>query len=212
MKNVIKIMTVIVVAMLTVTASAQDPQVKFYLSISHEIADYPDWRIVFDKLNPDRMKAGIADIFVKKNINNTNSITIFSEVKDVNKAKAFMSGTKIQEAMAKAGVVSTPEIIYYKSAKAYETINTAALVTTITHRVANFSAWKVVYESAEKLRRSADVNDHLLLRSLSDENVITVLGTSPSAAKFNKFMSNPNLQATMEKAGVLSKPEVAILL
>jgi len=212
MKKITKITTLIVLSVLTVTACAQKPTTNYYISISHEVSDYDSWKNIFDKFNNDRMEAGIVDLFVKKNINNTNSVTVFSKVKDLNKAKAFMASATLQEAMKKAGVISAPVIVYYKSALEYEKIHSSSLVTTITHSVADFTAWKETYESAQEVRKNAEISDHLVLRSLSNENVITVLGTATSAAKFNEFMSNPDLKEIMEKAGVTSKPEVEVLL
>jgi len=212
MKTISKITTIIVLSMLILTACAQKPNTNYYLSISHEVSDYDSWKNIFDKFNNDRVEAGIVDLFVKKNINNTNSVTVFSKVKDLDKSKAFMSSAILQEAMKKAGVVSAPEIVYYKSALEYEEIHSASLVTTITHSVADFTAWKATYESAQEVRKYAEIVDHLVLRSLSGENVITVLGSATSAAKFNEFMSNPDLKDIMEKAGVTSKPKVDILL
>jgi len=200
--------------MLILTACAQQPNSNYYLSISHEVSDYDSWKNVFDKFNNDRMEAGIVDLFVKKNINNTNSVTVFSKVKDLDKAKAFMSSTTLQEAMKKAGVTSAPEIVYYKSALEYGEIRSSSLVTTITHSVADFTVWKETFESvsAQEVRENAVLIDHLILRSLTDENVITVLGSSTSATKFDIFISSPKLKGIMEKAGVTSKPEVEILL
>lgn len=212
MKAIIKITAMAVMSMLTITACAQKPNTKHYLSISHEVSDYDSWKALFDKFNTDRIEAGIIDLFVKQNINNTNSITIFSKVEDLEKAKAFMSSPTLKEAMTKAGVITQPEIVFYKSSAEYEPINTSALITTITHSVSDFSTWKNTYEAAKELRNNAGISDNLLLISHSNENVVTVLGSSPSAEKFEKFMSNPGLKETMEKAGVTSKPEVKILL
>ncbi len=50
-----------------------------------------------------------------------------------------------------------------------------------------------------------------MLQSLSDENLVTVIGFTNSAASFSKFTSDPNLKTAMEKAGVTSIPEIKIL-
>lgn len=212
MKNSFKNFLSVTLGILAITACAQKVETKYYLSISHEIKDYPSWRAVFDELNPDRIKAGINDIFVKKDINNTNSVTIFSEVKNLDKSREFMSSNKLKLAMKRAGVISTPNITYYSSAEEYGLIDVNTLVTTITHSVSDFNSWKKVYKTAAVLRQNAGINDHLLLRSISDENVVTVLGTSSSAAKFNVFITDPNLKVKMEQAGVTSKPKVVVLL
>lgn len=202
----------IVLALLSITGFAQKGNSKTYLSISHEIADFSAWKPGFDDHISARKASGLNDIFVKQNINNTNSITAFFEVTDMKKAEAFLTDPKLKEAMEKAGVTSAPVITFYKAAVEFDAINTSALVTTVSHSVKDYSAWKAVYDTAGKMQKDAGVHDHLVLRSLGNENVITVLGTISSAAKFNEFMSNPDLKGAMEKAGVTSKPEVRILL
>ncbi|MDH5474573.1 MAG: hypothetical protein OEX22_02665 [Cyclobacteriaceae bacterium] len=109
-------------------------------------------------------------------------------------------------------MASAPEIAYYTAAKEYNAINTSALGTIITHSVKDYAAWMDIYESVEDLRINDGLIDHLILKSLSDENVVTVIGSSLSASNFNKFMANPDLKLAMEEAGVTSKPIVKILL
>lgn len=212
MKTIIKFTLIIVMSMLTISTYAQKPSAKHYLSISHEVSDYNSWKVVFDKFNIDRVEAGIIDLFVKKNINNTNSITVFSKITDLKKAQIFMSSPTLKEAMKNAGVTSPPIIVFYKSANEYDLINTSSLITTITHSVKDYSTWKNVYESAEQMRKQEGIIDHVVLKSLIDENVITILGSSTSADSFNKFMASPSLKTAMGKAGVTSKPEVKIIL
>jgi hypothetical protein len=202
----------IILTLFAISGFAQKGSEKIYLSVSHEVADYAKWKAGFDEHLSFRMEAGIKDIFVKRDINNTNSVTVFFEVNDLNKAKAFISSPNLKEAMTKSGVVTDPVIVFYESGTECVAINSSALVTTITHSIKDFSAWKLVYDAGEELRKNSGINDNVILRSLSDENRITVLGSSSSVAKFNEFMLNPDLKAAMEKAGVVSKPEVKILL
>jgi quinol monooxygenase YgiN len=198
----------ITLIMFAISVSAQSSSSKLFLSISHEIKNYDSWKVVYDKFDAQRKEAGILELFIKKDINNSNFITIFSEVTNLEKAKAFMSSTTLKEAMKEAGVTSLPSIVFYKSAMEYGTLNTSGLITTITHSVKEFTVWKKVYESAEQLRKQDGIQDYLVLKSLADENIITVIGTTTSAASFNKFISNPDLKTTMDKAGVTSKPEI----
>jgi len=212
MKNILNNIILILLTLFIVTSYAQDSAENYYLSISHEVTDYTSWKTGYDKDLAARKNAGLTDIFVKQDINNTSLITAFFEVNNLAKAQAFVSDPRLKEAMSKAGVSSAPDIVFYKSATKFDEINKSTLITTVTHTVKDFSSWKKVYDSGEKLRQNAGVNDNLLLRSLSNENVVTVLGTSSSAAKFSQFISNPDLKTAMDKAGVISKPEVKVML
>jgi quinol monooxygenase YgiN len=184
---------------------------KTYLSISHEVADYDSWKLGFDEHKSSRTAAGLKEIFVKQDSSNANSVTAFFEVEDKSKAEAFLSDPDLKEAMTKAGVTTAPRITFSKSAREIGAINSSALVTTVSHSVADYSAWKAVYDSSEELRKNAGSIDYLLLRSIEDENVVTVVGTSSSVENFQEFISNPDLKGAMEQAGVTSKPEVRIL-
>jgi len=212
LKNLKNSALTIILACLTLSGFAQNGSGKIYLSVSHEVADYTKWKAGFDEHVSLRMEAGIKDIFAKRDINNTNSVTVFFAVNDLNKAKAFVSSANLKEAMNKSGVVSDPVFVFYKSDAECTAIDASGLVNTITHSVKDFSAWKREYDAGEELRRNAGIHDNVILRSLADENNITVLGSSSSAEKLFKFISNPELKAAMEKAGVISKPEVKILL
>jgi quinol monooxygenase YgiN len=202
---------IIALAFLSITGIAQNGNGKIYLSISHEVKDYALWEPGFDQHISVRKEAGLKDLFVKQDVNNTNSITAFFEVTDLDKANAFLADPELKEAMTKSGVTSAPEIVFYKSAVEFDPINTTGLVVTVSHSVKDFAAWKKVYESAGEVHENPGMHDNLVLRSLSDENTVTVLGSSSSLANFNAYMANPNLKEAMEKAGVISKPEVKVL-
>jgi quinol monooxygenase YgiN len=208
-----KKLTVIAIALMmsALSVSAQSASSKVFLTISHEVKDYDTWKAVYDNHSAQRKEAGIVELFVKKDVNNSNSITIFSEVTNLENAKAFMSSTSLKEAMKDAGVTSVPSLAFSESALDYGTLNKSAIITTITHSVKDFSAWKEGYLSAEQVRKQNGIQDCLVLQSLSDKNLVTVIGITNSAESFNKFTSNPDLKTAMEKAGVTSKPEIKIL-
>ena len=208
-----KTFTVIAIALMmsALSVSAQSTSLKVFLIISHDIKNYDSWKVVYDKLDAQRKEAGILALFIKKDMNNANSITVFAEITNLEKAKVFMSSSSLKEAMKDAGVTSVPSIVFHKSTSQSGTINNSDLIITITHSVIGFSGWQEVYETHEQLRKQGGIQDWLVLQSLSDENLVTVIGTTNSAASFKKFTSNPDLKTTMAKAGVKSKPELKIL-
>jgi hypothetical protein len=208
-----KKITVIAIALImsALSVSAQSASSKVFLTISHEIKNYDSWKTVYDKFDAQRKEAGIFELFIKKDLSNSNSITVFAEVTNLEKAKAFMSSTSLKDGMKEAGVTSPPNIIFSISALESGTINKSALITTISHSVKDFSAWKEAYQSHGQVRKQYGIQDCLVLKSLSDENLVTVIGVTNSATSFMEFTSNPELKTTMEKAGVTSKPKMTIL-
>ena len=105
MKNLKNSALILLLTIFAISGFAQSGSEKIYLSISHEVADYSKWKAGFDEHQSIRMDAGIKDIFVKRDINNTNSVTVFFEVNDLNKAKTFVSSPNLKERMTKSGVV-----------------------------------------------------------------------------------------------------------
>ncbi len=207
-----KLSVIAITLMMSVSSVlAQTSSSKVFLSISHEIKNYDSWKVVYDKFEAQRKEAGITELFIKKDINNSNSITVFAEVTYLEKAKAFMSSSSLKDGMKEAGVTSIPSIIFSKSALETGTLNKSALITTISHTVKEFNAWKESYLSHEWVRKEYDIQDYLVVKSISDENSITVIGFTNSAASFNKFFSHPDLKTAMESEGVTSKPEIKIL-
>ncbi len=61
------------------------------------------------------------------------------------------------------------------------------------------------------MREQAGVKTIGTFNSVSNPNVITVITEFPNAEAVQGFMSNPNLKADMEKAGVVGQPDVKIL-
>jgi heme-degrading monooxygenase HmoA len=75
-------------------------------------------------------------------------------------------------------------------------------VTIVHHRVADYDAWKQVYDGVRDFQREGGVRQHAVLRPADDPTMVVVVHTfdSPEAAK--AFFDNPDLRGAMEQAGV----------
>jgi len=81
----------------------------------------------------------------------------------------------------------------------------------ISHEVKNFDTWKTAFEAGEPLRAEAGVKVKGVYRAADQENMVTVITQAPNAEVAKALFSNPALKADMEKAGVISVPEIKIL-
>jgi quinol monooxygenase YgiN len=72
----------------------------------------------------------------------------------------------------------------------------------VRHRVADYDAWRTVYDGAGEMQRSAGVTDAAVYRDADDTNVVLVMHRFGSRDQAEAFMANPDAQATMESAGV----------
>jgi heme-degrading monooxygenase HmoA len=75
-------------------------------------------------------------------------------------------------------------------------------VTITHHRVADYDAWKQVYDSVREVQREGGVREHAVLRPADDPTMVVVVHTfdSPEAAK--AFFDSPALKGAMGQAGV----------
>ena len=81
----------------------------------------------------------------------------------------------------------------------------------IQHQVTDFAAWKSVFDSAAAFRTSSGEVSAKIFRDASDPNKLTVINQWDSMANAQKFLHSPELKASMEKAGVVGKPDIHFL-
>jgi len=75
-------------------------------------------------------------------------------------------------------------------------------VALIRHRVADYDAWKAVYDSFAPTQAEHGVRAHQVLRSTDDPNDIIVIHTFDSPSKAQAFFAMPELKQAMSQAGV----------
>lgn len=78
-------------------------------------------------------------------------------------------------------------------------------VSIVHHRVADFDAWKAVYDSdgVRDMQRAGGVLDHAVLRPADDPNMVVVVHTFASQDAAHAFFAeNPTLKDAMGRAGV----------
>ena len=75
-------------------------------------------------------------------------------------------------------------------------------VSIVNHRVANFDAWKAVYDGFGDVQREQGVRHHHVWRSQDDPNKVVVVHTFDSAEAAHAFFDMPELQGAMADAGV----------
>lgn len=72
--------------------------------IHHEVADYADWKAVFDSAFDWRHKNGELSCRVFRSAGNVNDVTLFFEWESLGKARAFIASEELKARMASAGV------------------------------------------------------------------------------------------------------------
>lgn len=81
----------------------------------------------------------------------------------------------------------------------------------LSHEVNDFAEWKKGFEAGEPMRAANGVTTSGVYNSVDNPNHVTIITNFPSVEAVKGFMSNPDLKADMEKAGVVGDPELKIL-
>ena len=81
----------------------------------------------------------------------------------------------------------------------------------IRHKVADFAKWKTGYDAHLGARQQAGLKEKHLLRNIQNPNEVVILFEADDLKKAQKFASSSDLRETMEKVGVLDKPDIYFL-
>jgi quinol monooxygenase YgiN len=78
----------------------------------------------------------------------------------------------------------------------------ASTIALIRHRVADFDAWKDVYDGFAPIQAEHGVQGHKVLRSIENPNDVIVTHTFDSRETAKAFFAMPELKEAMSQAGV----------
>ena len=81
----------------------------------------------------------------------------------------------------------------------------------VKHRVANFEAWKKVFDGMEGTRRQHGWSAHEVYRDATDPNLVVIVNHMATAAGAKEYGGSPALREAMQTAGVLGPPEITVL-
>lgn len=78
----------------------------------------------------------------------------------------------------------------------------ANIIALVRHRVADFDAWKKVYDEFAPIQAEHGVHRHQVLRSIENPNDVIVTHTFDSREVASAFFATPELKEAMSNAGV----------
>ncbi|MGE5378944.1 MAG: antibiotic biosynthesis monooxygenase [Bacteroidota bacterium] len=86
------------------------------LFVHHKVQDYTAWRKAFDDLTAMRTGFGCTGHKVFQSPNDPNEITILTDWKNIDEAKAYATSPDLKDGMKNAGVISQPEVMFLAEA------------------------------------------------------------------------------------------------
>ena len=98
---------------------SNDTPVQFLdgLAVSHRVKDFNVWLKAFDADAVGRSSNGLIERGIARNLQDSNTVSVFFEVSDMAKAKARMASPDLTKIMTDAGVEGPPTIRWYRLIK-----------------------------------------------------------------------------------------------
>lgn len=81
----------------------------------------------------------------------------------------------------------------------------------IRHKVADYPAWKKAYDAHLPLRQKAGLKQNQLLHGANGSNEVVILFSTDNLERAKEFAESEELRLTMQKAGVIGRPDVSFL-
>ena len=81
----------------------------------------------------------------------------------------------------------------------------------IRHKVADFGKWKLVYDGDITSRQRAGLKETHLLHNVQNHEEVVLLFEADDLQKALEFCNSSDLRDTMQKAGVIAKPDIVFL-
>lgn len=78
----------------------------------------------------------------------------------------------------------------------------------VRHRIQDYGAWKPVFDEHEASRREYGLVSHTLHHEVGDPNLITLMFRATDLDRAREFSTSQELKDAMERAGVISQPEI----
>jgi heme-degrading monooxygenase HmoA len=81
----------------------------------------------------------------------------------------------------------------------------------IRHKVQDYAKWKPIFDEHAAKRKAGGSKGGRLFRSEKDPNEVVILFEWEDSGKAHKFIESEDLRRTMDRAGVVGKPDVYFL-
>lgn len=85
------------------------------------------------------------------------------------------------------------------------------VVALMTHTVKDYGKWRPIFDADSNNRKASGMGTIVVGREIDHPNNIMIAFTIDDVQKVKDFSNRPELKEKMQKAGVISKPDVSLL-
>lgn len=178
--------------------------------VTHKVKDYSAWRPVFDGHGTARKQGGIVGHHVNRLADDPNTVSVYLPAGSTDALVAFATSDTLKEAMKKGGVVGEPKVLLL-TPKEQRTVSKPAPGAVVVHDVADYDAWKRVFDEHDPKRKQAGIIGYAVNRRTDNPNTIVVYLQADSLDQLRAFVSSADLKSVMERAGVIGAPQITFV-
>ncbi len=81
----------------------------------------------------------------------------------------------------------------------------------VRHKISDFAEWKRGYDAHLPKRVEAGLTEKYLLRDTQDPNEVILFFEAQDSSRAKAFVESADLRETMQKVGVVDKPDIYFL-
>ncbi|HEX7478129.1 MAG TPA: hypothetical protein VF331_10010 [Polyangiales bacterium] len=81
----------------------------------------------------------------------------------------------------------------------------------VKHRVANFEAWKKVFDGMDATRKAHGWLSSIVYQDAADPNLVTIVNRVKDLDGAKRYGAGADIRAAMERGGVMGAPEVSFV-
>jgi quinol monooxygenase YgiN len=182
------------------------------LVVFHNVQDYDTWKPAFDAHEDVRRSHGEVEHRVYQGADDRNRVIVHNDFDTEAAAHAFMADPSLPAVMERAGVVGEPWLgLLDRVESATYRDDAVGITVAVHHKVADYDAWKPVFDEHEAVRRAHGALGHRIWRNRADPLAVVIHNDFPSMAGVDAFRNDPSLPAVMARAGVVGEPGIGLV-
>jgi len=179
--------------------------------VTHKVADYAAWKKVFDEHEGARRAAGIVAHHINRSAADPNLLSVYLAASDAGRLAAFFADADLAATMKRAGVVGPPTIVRITPVEDLTVKRDPLPGAIVVHDVADFAAWKTAFDGHGETRARAGIIGAAVNRVIDQPNRVVVYLQADRAEALQAFIDSPDLEQTMQKAGVVGAPTITLV-
>ncbi len=179
---------------------------KTAMRVTYWVKSYPEWLKVYKEVSDSNSWIGL---YVSPD--DPNLVTVYELTQSHEQAKKEFSSEEARRNMKRAGVTSEPMISYFdikyrnlpKSPRMYR--------VEITHDVADYDAWKKVFDAGEERRTAAGMELRGIFVDADNSTMVGVVVATDDLDQLKSMLASPQFEKLKKEATVASRETVIVL-